>query len=135
MVKLSEAQHQAAVMKWSCRPENRSKWPELALLHHIPNGGTRDAIEGRHLKQQGVKPGVPDLCLPVPSGRYHGLYIEMKTGAGRASEAQKWWIERLNDAGYFAEVCHGWQSAVQVLEWYLSLKMGEKNEHGSNVFQ
>lgn len=124
MTKISEAQHQAAVMKWSRQPEIRSRWPELALLHHIPNGGTRDAVEGKHLKQQGVKSGVPDLCLPVPSGRYHGLYIEMKTDDGRATDAQKWWIERLNAAGYFAQVCHGWESAVRVLEWYLSLRAG-----------
>ncbi len=60
---MKEAQHQATIMKWSQQPEIRSRWPELALLYHIPNGGTRDAIEGRHLKQQGVKRGVPDLCL------------------------------------------------------------------------
>ena len=38
--KISEAQHQAMVMKWSQQPEIRSRWPELALLYHIPNGGT-----------------------------------------------------------------------------------------------
>ena len=125
MKKLTEAQEQANVIKWSRQPHIRSQWPELALLFHIPNGGTRrDSVEGKHLKQQGVKPGVPDLCLPVPSGRYHGLFIEMKTDTGRASEAQKWWIERLNAAGYFAQVCHGWESAVRVLEWYLSLPEG-----------
>ena len=74
----SEAQHQAYVIKWSQQPSIRRQWPELALLHHIPNGGTRDAVEAKHLKQQGVKSGVPDLCLPVPRGQYHGLYIEMK---------------------------------------------------------
>lgn len=121
---LSEAQHQANVVKWSQQLHIRSQWPELALLFHIPNGGTRDAVEGKHLKQQGVKPGVPDLCLPVPSGRYHGLFLEMKTDTGRASEAQKWWIEHLNAAGYFAQVCHGWESAVQTIEWYLSLPEG-----------
>ena len=119
---LSEAQHQAHVIKWSQQPHIRAQWPELALLFHIPNGGTRDAVEGKHLKQQGVKRGVPDLCLPVPSGRYHGLFIELKKDTGRASEAQKWWVERLKAAGYFAQVCHGWESAVAVLEWYLSLK-------------
>lgn len=118
---LSEAQHQANVIKWSQQPSIRAKWPELALLHHIPNGGTRDAVEGRHLKQQGVKQGVPDLCLPVPRGQYHGLYIEMKTETGRTSDAQDWWGERLLAQGYFWEVCHGWSSAVRVLEWYLSL--------------
>ena len=124
MAKISEAQHQANVIKWSQQPHIRTQWPELALLFHIPNGGTRDAIEGKHLKQQGVKPGVPDLFLAAPSGQYHGLFIEMKSDSGRTSEAQKWWIEQLNSSGYFAEVCHGWQSAVRVLEWYLSLPAG-----------
>lgn len=118
---MTEAQEQACVIKWSQQPHIRSQWPELALLFHIPNGGSRDAVEGRHLKAQGVKRGVPDLCLPVPSGRYHGLYIELKTERGRASAEQKWWIERLNAAGYFAKVCHGWEAAVRVLEWYLTL--------------
>ena len=61
---MTEAQHQAHVIKWSQQPHIRAQWPELALLFHIPNGGTRDAVEGKHLKQQGVKQGVPDLCLP-----------------------------------------------------------------------
>lgn len=123
-MKLNEAKHQANVIKWSKQPHILVKWPELALLYHIPNGGTRDAIEGRHLKQQGVKRGVPDLCLPVPRGQYHGLYIEMKTETGRTSDAQDWWGERLFAQGYFWEVCHGWSSAVRVLEWYLSLRSG-----------
>ena len=118
---MTEAQEQACVFKWTKQPDIHDRWPELSLLFHIPNGGTRDAVEGKHLKQQGVKPGVPDLFLPVPSGRYHGLFIEMKTDKGRASREQRWWIERLNAAGYFAQVCHGWQAAVDTLEWYLGL--------------
>lgn len=118
---MTEAQEQACVIKWSQQPCIRARWPELALLFHIPNGGTRDAVEGKHLKQQGVKSGVPDLFLPVPSGQYHGLFIEMKTDKGRASDTQKWWIERLNAAGYFAQVCHGWEAAVDLLERYLCL--------------
>ena len=124
MAKISEAQHQANVIKWSQQPSIRSKWPELKMLFHIPNGGTRDAIEGRHLKQQGVKRGIPDLLLPVPRGCYHGLFIEMKTENGRASQEQIWWGEQLLKQGYFWEVCHGWMSAVRVLEWYLSLSEG-----------
>lgn len=120
----SEAQHQTAVIKWSQQPRIRQKWPELALLFHIPNGGTRDPVEAKHLKQQGVKPGVPDLCLPVARGRYHGLYIEMKTESGRTSGEQKWWGEHLLAQGFFWEVCHGWESAVRVLEWYLALPAG-----------
>lgn len=119
----TEAQHQTNVFNWALL--HMDQWPELALLHHIPNGGSRDAIEGRHLKQQGTKAGVPDMHLPVARGPYHSLYIELKTEKGRASEVQKWWIEHLNAQGNFAQVCHGWESAVRVLEWYLSLPGGE----------
>lgn len=115
----TEAQHQMNVINWSIL--HASEWPELAGLHHIPNGGSRDAIEGRHLKQQGVKPGVPDLHLPVARGPYHSLYIEMKTEKGRTSDVQEWWIEFLTAQGNFVEVCHGWETAVATLERYLSL--------------
>mgnify|MGYP001040512267 CR=1 FL=1 len=115
----TEAQHQANVVNWSIL--HTHEHPELALLFHIPNGGTRDAIEGRHLKQQGVKRGVPDLCLPVARGGYHSLYIELKTATGRATVEQKWWGEKLNCQGNMWRVCHGWEAAVATLEWYLAL--------------
>lgn len=118
---ISEARHQKAVIDWSQQPSIRARFPCLKLLHHIPNGGNRDAIEGRHLKEQGVRAGVPDLCLPVARGSYHGLYIEMKTDTGKPSDEQLWWGHELSEQGYFGEVCHGWQSAVRVLEWYLNL--------------
>lgn len=117
----SEAQHQAAVIKWSQQPEIRQRWPELMLLYHIPNGGTRDPVEAKHLKQQGVKPGVPDLHLPVARGCYHGLYIEMKTETGRATRDQLWWGEQLLRGGYQWKICHGWMAAVAALTEYLTL--------------
>lgn len=118
----SEAQHQANVINWALL--HRDEYPELALLYHIPNGGSRDPVEARHLKDQGVKRGVPDLCLPVSRGHYHGLYIEMKTETGRASGEQEWWGERLCEQGYAWRICQGWQEATTILEGYLSLVGG-----------
>lgn len=118
---LSEAQHQMAVIKWSQQASVRQKWPELKLLYHIPNERKCTPQQGRMLKLMGVKRGVPDLCLPVPRRRYCGLYIEVKTETGRSSDAQDWWGEQLLAQGYMWEVCHGYQSAIGVLEWYLSL--------------
>lgn len=119
---ITEAQHQAAVILWSEQTDVRHLWPALKLLHHIPNGGSRNEIEGKQLKRQGVKPGVPDLCLPVARGDYHGLYIEMKReDRGDTSDEQEWWIKELSDQGYYAEVCHGCESAIRVLEWYMGL--------------
>lgn len=115
----SEHQHQVNVIRWSMI--NRDKYPDLKLLHAVPNGGRRDPVEAKHLKEEGVKPGVPDLDLPVPRGKYNGLRIEMKTETGCASPDQKWWINELIKQGYFCEVCHGWESAVKVIERYMNL--------------
>ena len=120
----TESQHQQAVFKWAAQPSIRSKWPELSMLHHIKNETTEGPRQVAVDKAGGVKKGVPDLHLPVARGRYHSLYIEMKTETGRTSPEQGWWIEHLNAEGNFAEVCHGWQSAVRVIEWYMTLKEG-----------
>lgn len=117
----SERQHQQAVMKWARQPSIRERWPELALLHHIKNETTGGAAEVAADKAMGVKKGVPDLCLPVARNGYHGLYIEMKTPSGRASDAQRWWMMELTKQGYRAVVCHGYDAAVAELCWYLSL--------------
>ena len=108
-------------MKWARQPSIRERWPELALLHHIKNETTGGAAEVAADKAMGVKKGVPDLCLPVARGGFHGLYIEMKTPSGRASEAQRWWGMALKEQGYRAAVCHRYDAAVAELCWYLSL--------------
>ena len=121
---LSEAQHQAMVLKWTQQATIRAKWPELSLLFHVPNERHCTPQQGKNLQRMGVKRGVPDLCLPVPRGQYNGLFIEMKTESGRTTDDQEWWGERLLAQGYMWEVCHGWESAVRVLEWYMTLKDG-----------
>ena len=120
----SENQHQMAVIKWTQQAGIRRKWPELSLLHHIPNERLCTQRQGKMLKLMGVKRGVPDLFLPVPRGRYHGLWIEMKTETGSTTDDQEWWGEHLLSQGYMWEVCHGWQSAVRILEWYMGLSTG-----------
>lgn len=95
------------------------KYPELELLYHIPNGGSRNRIEAANLKRQGVKAGVPDLCLPVPRREWHGLYIEMKAGKNTTTEKQEEWISALRGQGYVAEVCYGWERAAEVITKYI----------------
>ena len=122
----AENQHQMAVIKWSQHPAIRHQWPELALLFHIPNERHCTPQQGRMLKLMGVKRGVPDLFLPTPRGRYHGLWIEMKTETGVPTADQKWWGEHLSKQGYMWRVCQGWEAAVSVLVWYL----GQEAYHG-----
>jgi hypothetical protein len=112
-----EHAEQAALMRWVELQARR--YPALEMLFAIPNGGRRDAVTGARLKAEGVKAGVPDLFLPWPAGGWHGLFIELKAPGGRPTPAQRRWIERLQAAGYRAEVCYGWEEAAVVLSDYL----------------
>ena len=113
-----EAAEQEALFRWASY--QYGIYPELRLMHHIPNGGSRNKQEAANLKKQGVKSGVPDICLPVPRGKYHGLYIEMKAGKNKATDNQSKWLEALNNQGYVAVVCVGCAQAVEVITKYLS---------------
>ena len=112
-----EAAEQEALFRWAAFI--RGRFPEIDLLYHIPNGGSRNRIEAANLKRQGVKAGVPDLCLPVARAHWHGLYIEMKAGKNTTTEKQDGWISDLRAQGYAAEVCYGWERAAEVITKYL----------------
>lgn len=114
---MTESQEQQAIMQWAGLAQG--KYPELALLHHIPNGGKRDKVTAAILRREGVKPGVPDLCLPVPRGGYHGLYLELKAGSNVPTGNQLWWIEKLSEQGYWAGWCVGADEAIHKIKKYL----------------
>lgn len=114
---------QQKVIKWSQQPSVRQRYPELKLLYHIPNERKCSPQEGARLKRMGVKAGVPDLCLPSPKGKYHGLYIELKSKTGRPTEPQKWWQAELTEQGYLSLICYGWHMAADCLTRYLEGEM------------
>jgi len=69
-VKDEEHKEQKALFRWAgFRAQQK---PELELLYAILNGGHRHKAVGRRLKAEGVKRGVPDICLPVPRGGFTG---------------------------------------------------------------
>ena len=114
----TEHQEQCALFEWAAWMAKQM--PELHLMHAIPNGGKRDIRTAAMLKAEGVKPGVPDICLPVPRGGKHGLYIELKRRkGGTVSEAQQAWIRALCGQGYACTVCHGWDAARDEIMNYL----------------
>ena len=114
-----EHQEQKQLIEWA--DEHAAHWPELALLYAIPNGGSASsrAAAGRR-KAEGQRRGVPDLCLPVPRGIFHGLYIELKAAGGRPSPEQRVWCVRLRDNGYRAEIVEGWEAARDLIVRYLT---------------
>lgn len=121
-----ESGAQSTLMYWARLREKY--YPELALLFHIPNGGTRNQKEAASLKRQGVKAGVPDLCLPVARCGYHGLFIELKVGKNKQTKNQIEWQDKLNAQGYLSVCCWGWQSAQELIENYLNETLEVRSE-------
>ena len=116
-----ETQEQIALMMW-CEFQ-KNVHPELDVIFHIVNEGKRSVRTGAELKRMGMKKGVPDICLPVPKGTYHGLWIELKADkTKRATKEQKEWLIKLTEQGYKAVVCYGADDAVTVIKEYLNLK-------------
>lgn len=116
--KVASSEHdlQVACVRWF-----RLQYPRYArLLFAIPNGGQRNSIVAAKLKAEGVQAGVPDLFLAVPSGEFHGLWIEMKNGkAGKVSNKQNDMISMLNEQGYQCEVVRSFNEFEGVIRNYL----------------
>lgn len=113
-----ETEEQQALFQWAVYQMGR--YPDLEWMYAVPNGGYRNKATAARLKAEGVKSGVPDICLPVPHGHYHGLYIEMKRRkGGKESDNQKRWKAGLRQNGYRVELCKGWEQAVAVILNYL----------------
>lgn len=115
---MTEHDIQTAFIQWArlrAKTDKRLEW-----LHSIPNGGYRAYRTASQLKQEGVLPGIADLFLPVASGGLHGLWIEMKTPAGKCTGGQVAFGEAMQAAGYGWCVCRSVDEAVEAVERYLA---------------
>ncbi len=95
-----------------------------ALFWSTPNGAS---LSGRgramnKLKNEGFLPGVSDLVIFEPRGKYSCLFIEMKKadGGNGASENQTWFIRQVEQRGAFGAVCYGFDEAKQIIDDYLA---------------
>lgn len=120
----SEHREQVAFIKWAER--NRHKYPELGAVYAIPNGAAKSSrTQGKRMKDEGQKTGVPDLCLPCPAGGFSALYIEMKYMYRKPREAQVAWINFLRTLGNRVEVCYSYDAARLVTCDYLGINPDE----------
>lgn len=99
-----------------------AQWLDLHKIawFHPPNGGHRNVVVAAKLKAQGVKRGVPDVMIVDPPPLYPenvGTAIELKRRkAGRVSENQTEWLEKLRNRGWAVAVCRGATEAIEFLE-------------------
>ena len=111
----TEAQEQAALMEWAHL--SAARLPGVELLFHIPNENAH------HKVREGVCAGVPDLCLPVARGGWHGMWIELKRAdhSNHPTPAQLAWLARLECEGYRCVVAYGANAAIDAIENYLRM--------------
>ena len=96
------------------------QFPELSDdFHHFANERKCSIQTGRILKRMGVKKGVADFFLAIPSNGYAGLWIELKVGKGKLTIDQSAFLFRKNERGYHAVAVWGYDTAIEVIKIYL----------------
>ena len=131
-VRMKNLEHniQSAFIEW-CRL-NEKKYPELSTIYAVPNGEYRPIAVAKRLKAEGVRAGVPDICLPVGKpiwiGRYdriyfNALYIEFKAPKGRLSKVQRIVGHNLAVYGNLVVVAWGFEAARDAVISYLAGEM------------
>lgn len=103
-------------------------------IYSIPNGSKlagdkrQRAIQAKRLEAEGLLKGASDLCIAVPIGEYHGMYIEMKSESGTVSSEQKAFLERRKALGYYACVCYSGDDFEKEVRSYFSCSLPSRAE-------
>lgn len=109
----TEHQIQVALFDW------------LKLVHPgvfafaVPNAAKRSVRLAAYLKAEGLRPGVPDVVIAQPVGRWPGMYLELKSENGVLSVDQEKSLQHLMRAGYACAVAYSIDEARDLIEIYL----------------
>jgi hypothetical protein len=90
------------------------------LIWATPNGGSRHLFEAMRLKREGVVSGVPDLIIAEPTGKYHGLFIEMKSDKGKLQDSQREMIGKLTERGYRCDIAYSLDDFMCIVKNYFN---------------
>ena len=123
---LTEHEIQASFISWCFSGDTLERYPELDLIYAIPNGSNKSIATAMKFKREGLRSGVPDLCLPVARGEYHSLYMEFKrTAKLKLSASQINWQIKLEKQGHRVTMVSSRDQAIEVVTAYLKLIKGE----------
>jgi hypothetical protein len=88
---------------------------------HTANERRCSPQQGAFLKRKGVLAGVADIFIPRAHGKYHGLFIELKTLKGKPTPAQIKFLDNMNKEKYFALVCYGAEETIETIKTFYNL--------------
>ena len=75
---------------------------------------------GAKMVREGIVRGVADLCLCIPRGGYHALYIEMKKPGSYQRPEQKEWQKNCEKYGNLYVVCRSLEEFREIVTKYLN---------------
>lgn len=114
----SEHSIQSDVFRWAALAA--CAHPELVTLYAVPNGfhaaNKRAAIR---MLREGLRPSIPDVCLPVKRATFGALYIEHKTLTNPVSEKQQRMHDLLREQGNAVVVSRSFEHSRTALLAYL----------------
>ena len=110
---MSEERLQSEVVKYI-----KLQYPKVRFCASLGGiyTGPRQAAKA---KRTGYSRGFPDLQITEPRKGFHGLFIEIKTHKGTATQVQKEWIKDLQERGYKAEIAKGLPEILNLIDDYL----------------
>ena len=125
---ISEANEQMLVVQYL-----KLQYPNV--IFNCDMSGIKLSI-GQAVKQKklGMPKGYPDLFIAEPNGKYHGLFIELKKSGTKLFkrdgkpvnehiEEQNEMLDRLQERGYYATFCIGFDEAKQTIDSYFKKQL------------
>jgi hypothetical protein len=125
---ISEANEQMLVVQYL-----KLQYPNV--IFNCDMSGIKLSI-GQAVKQKklGMPKGYPDLFIAEPNGKYHGLFIELKKSGTKLFkrdgkpvnehiEEQNEMLDRLQERGYYATFCIGFDEAKQTIDNYFKKQL------------
>ncbi len=102
--------------------QNAVEWFKLQypkkLIAASQNGARVNIRQAVTLKKEGLLRGLPDLFIPEPTDKYHGLWIEMKSPKGRTTKHQDDIILKMIERGYMVSICRSLGEFQEVVRYY-----------------
>lgn len=91
------------------------KIPDERALMAFPMQGRRTIQAGRRLKAEGMRKGLPDMFLALPTTESAGLWLELKATGGKPSPEQVQFGQMLVALGYDFQICYGFDCTVEAI--------------------
>lgn len=113
-------QHPERIIQYNIVNWLRQKHPDIIFMANIAEQKATPAWH--EIKDRmGFRKGVSDLFFPASNSAYKGLWLELKTLIGKATETQHNFIEDMIKLGYAGFITFGYNDAEKTIRWFYNL--------------